>query len=72
LIVLLHTCIQLPHLKPQFSPVDGRVLHYGLVKGDFLEQIKGIKYSLKEFMGENSPLDQRLPYLPKPEEFQYS
>jgi len=52
-----------------FSPVDGRVLHYGLVKGDILEQIKGIKYSLKEFMGENSLLEPRLSYLPNREQF---
>ncbi|XP_055309180.1 phosphatidylserine decarboxylase proenzyme, mitochondrial isoform X2 [Sitodiplosis mosellana] len=33
------------------SPVDGRVLHFGLADGHQIEQVKGMNYSLKEFLG---------------------
>ncbi|CAH0552621.1 unnamed protein product [Brassicogethes aeneus] len=35
------------------SPCDGTVLHFGLIPNDKVEQVKGITYSLKEFLGEN-------------------
>ncbi|CAK9294289.1 unnamed protein product [Gordionus sp. m RMFG-2023] len=34
------------------SPVDGKVLHCGLVRhDDLIEQVKGVKYSLSQFLG---------------------
>lgn len=36
------------------SPCDGRVLHFGKVEKSKLEQVKGITYSLKDFLGPNS------------------
>lgn len=33
------------------SPADGRVLHLGKVQDSILEQVKGITYSLHEFLG---------------------
>lgn len=33
------------------SPVDGRVLHFGLATGEQIEQVKGISYSLESFIG---------------------
>ncbi|KAG0259427.1 phosphatidylserine decarboxylase 1 [Mortierella polycephala] len=33
------------------SPSDGRVFHFGLVDGSRVEQIKGMSYSLDEFLG---------------------
>jgi len=40
------------------SPVDGKILYYGVVneKNKTLEQIKGVKYSLRDFMGSDSPI----------------
>ncbi|XP_065323845.1 uncharacterized protein LOC135930968 isoform X2 [Gordionus sp. m RMFG-2023] len=36
----------------QISPVDGKVLHCGLVRhDDLIEQVKGVKYSLSQFLG---------------------
>ena len=35
------------------SPCDGKVLHFGKVDNDgYLEQVKGVNYSLKGFLGE--------------------
>jgi len=34
------------------SPADGAVTYLGPVKGSQLEQVKGVKYSLKVFFGE--------------------
>ncbi|KAI8052510.1 phosphatidylserine decarboxylase-domain-containing protein [Syncephalis plumigaleata] len=33
------------------SPADGRVLHYGVVVGRQVEQVKGVTYSLDAFLG---------------------
>lgn len=33
------------------SPVDGRVLHFGLATNEQIEQVKGISYSLESFVG---------------------
>ncbi|KAI1310545.1 phosphatidylserine decarboxylase 1 [Mortierella claussenii] len=33
------------------SPADGRVFHFGLVDGSRVEQIKGMSYSLDQFLG---------------------
>ncbi|XP_064612668.1 phosphatidylserine decarboxylase proenzyme, mitochondrial-like isoform X2 [Liolophura sinensis] len=33
------------------SPADGRVLHYGKVENGKLEQVKGVTYSLRGFLG---------------------
>ena len=33
--------------------MDGRLLHLGIVENDMLEQVKGIKYCLKTFLGPN-------------------
>ena len=33
------------------SPSDGTVLHLGLVRDGYLEQVKGIKYSVESFLG---------------------
>lgn len=35
----------------QVSPADGRVLHFGVVDNDMVEQVKGITYSMKTFLG---------------------
>lgn len=39
------------YLLTQTSPADGRVLHLGKVQDSILEQVKGITYSLHEFLG---------------------
>ncbi|KAJ8958309.1 hypothetical protein NQ318_017455 [Aromia moschata] len=36
------------------SPCDGTVLHFGTVNTEQIEQVKGVTYSLKDFLGENS------------------
>ncbi|KAJ8984876.1 hypothetical protein NQ317_002716 [Molorchus minor] len=36
------------------SPCDGTVLHFGTVNTEQVEQVKGVTYSLKDFLGENS------------------
>lgn len=33
------------------SPVDGRVLHFGLANGGQIEQVKGVNYNLDAFLG---------------------
>lgn len=43
------------------SPVDGTVLHFGRVtNGDDVEQIKGISYSVKSFLGPSDPIVSKL------------
>ena len=37
------------------SPADGTVLHFGEVENDMVEQVKGITYSMKTFLGPNQP-----------------
>ena len=40
------------------SPADGKVLHWGMLgSGDAVEQVKGVTYSLKTFLGERLQLD---------------
>jgi len=40
------------------SPADGKVLHWGVIgSGDSVEQVKGVTYSLKTFLGERLQLD---------------
>lgn len=36
---------------PQTSPSDGKILHYGRVENGILEQVKGVTYSLRGFLG---------------------
>jgi phosphatidylserine decarboxylase len=36
------------------SPCDGRILHFGKVENGYLEQVKGVNYSLRSFLGENN------------------
>nr|CAH7726873.1 unnamed protein product [Callosobruchus chinensis] len=36
------------------SPCDGTVLHFGTVDTEHVEQVKGVTYSLKDFLGEQS------------------
>lgn len=35
----------------QTSPCDGRILYFGKAERGVLEQVKGITYSLQDFMG---------------------
>ena len=35
----------------QTSPADGKVLHLGKVDGGLVEQVKGVTYSLRDFLG---------------------
>ncbi|KAG4304311.1 hypothetical protein PORY_002286 [Pneumocystis oryctolagi] len=37
------------------SPADGKVLHFGLVEGRRIEQVKGLSYSLDALIGNSSP-----------------
>ncbi|KAJ3829698.1 phosphatidylserine decarboxylase 1 [Lentinula raphanica] len=37
------------------SPADGRILHFGLVQGSRVEQVKGITYSLDALLGVERP-----------------
>ena len=34
------------------SPADGTVVHFGRITSDFIEQVKGVTYSLNDFLGE--------------------
>ncbi|KOS14530.1 psd1-phosphatidylserine decarboxylase 1 [Malassezia pachydermatis] len=36
------------------SPADGKVLHFGTVEGDRVEQVKGLTYSLDSLLGNNA------------------
>ncbi|XP_059147009.1 phosphatidylserine decarboxylase proenzyme, mitochondrial-like isoform X2 [Physella acuta] len=46
-----------PHVRPidddhvLTSPADGKILYYGQVKNGILEQVKGVTYSLRGFLG---------------------
>ncbi|KAI8994710.1 phosphatidylserine decarboxylase-domain-containing protein [Pilobolus umbonatus] len=46
---------------PLVSPSDGKVLHYGIVQGKQIEQIKGVSYNLDALLGNDnrpsSPVD---------------
>jgi len=55
------------------SPVDGTIIHFGTLsnQNDQVEQVKGINYSLKEFVGENSPIYRHLPTLKKGSKLYY-
>ena len=33
------------------SPIDGKILHFGLISKDSIEQVKGVYYSLNAFLG---------------------
>ncbi|WVO14410.1 phosphatidylserine decarboxylase [Cryptococcus depauperatus] len=41
---------------PMVSPADGRVLHYGKIVGEHVEQVKGITYSLEALLGSQASL----------------
>lgn len=48
-----------PH---QISPADGRILHFGQVKNSEVEQVKGVTYSLENFLGpQKRPVTGRTP-----------
>ena len=36
------------------SPADGKILHLGIVEGDRVEQVKGLTYSLRSLLGQDS------------------
>lgn len=38
--------------SPIISPCDGKILHFGKADKGYLEQVKGVNYSLKAFLGE--------------------
>ncbi|KAK9737403.1 Phosphatidylserine decarboxylase [Popillia japonica] len=40
--------------SPIISPCDGTVLHFGTVHTGHVEQVKGVTYSLENFLGENT------------------
>lgn len=42
------------HTTCLVSPCDGTVLHFGTVSSGNIEQVKGVTYSLENFLGENS------------------
>lgn len=44
---------QIADIDGLVSPVDGRVLCFGEIQGEFIEQVKGIKYSRDNFLGQN-------------------
>ncbi|XP_025829030.1 phosphatidylserine decarboxylase proenzyme, mitochondrial isoform X2 [Agrilus planipennis] len=39
---------------PLVSPCDGTVLHFGPIETGHVEQVKGVTYSLENFLGENT------------------
>ncbi|WVQ90521.1 phosphatidylserine decarboxylase [Cryptococcus gattii] len=41
---------------PMVSPADGRVLHFGEIAGERVEQVKGITYSLEALLGSQSDI----------------
>ncbi|ODN83495.1 phosphatidylserine decarboxylase [Cryptococcus amylolentus CBS 6039] len=41
--------------SPMVSPADGKVLHFGEIVGERVEQVKGITYSLGALLGSDSP-----------------
>ncbi|XP_075034825.1 phosphatidylserine decarboxylase proenzyme, mitochondrial-like isoform X2 [Mixophyes fleayi] len=48
------------------SPCDGRILHSGRSRGSQIEQVKGLTYSLENFLGPQDwrePANSRLPFL---------
>ena len=42
------------HRSCLISPCDGKILHFGKVDKGYLEQVKGVNYSLKAFLGEQN------------------
>jgi len=54
---LKSSCRPIDETAPLVSPCDGRVLHFGLVDPEtgIIEQVKGVTYSLKSFLGPLSP-----------------
>eukprot|EP01112_Ceratiomyxa_fruticulosa_P022682 TRINITY_DN839_c0_g1_i1.p1 TRINITY_DN839_c0_g1~~TRINITY_DN839_c0_g1_i1.p1 ORF type:complete len:444 (-),score=86.24 TRINITY_DN839_c0_g1_i1:30-1361(-) len=44
------------------SPVDGKVIYFGEVEKDSLEQVKGIQYSLEKFMGPGEIIEEIVQY----------
>jgi phosphatidylserine decarboxylase len=38
----------------QISPCDGKILNFGKVDKGYLEQVKGVNYSLRAFLGDQS------------------
>ncbi|CAO3659723.1 unnamed protein product [Rhizopus microsporus] len=40
---------------PLVSPADGKVLHFGIVQGKHIEQIKGVTYNLDALLGNDEP-----------------
>lgn len=52
----------------QISPADGRILHFGRVKNSEVEQVKGVTYSLENFLGpqKRQGNGKMMPTLPQP------
>lgn len=53
-----------PGSAPLVSPVDGVVVTAGIVVGDRLDQVKGVTYSLEQFLGECIASAQRIGHVP--------
>ncbi|EGG16425.1 phosphatidylserine decarboxylase [Cavenderia fasciculata] len=46
-------CRDIDMKAPLVSPVDGKIIYFGKVNKDSLEQVKGLSYSLEQFLGES-------------------
>ncbi|KAI0021890.1 phosphatidylserine decarboxylase [Xylariomycetidae sp. FL0641] len=44
-----------PHPNALLSPADGRVLQYGKIEGNDIEQVKGMTYTVDALLGKNTP-----------------
>ncbi|KAI0472122.1 phosphatidylserine decarboxylase [Xylariaceae sp. FL0804] len=45
-----------PDPNAVLSPADGRVLQYGKIEGNDIEQVKGMTYTVDALLGENTPV----------------
>ncbi|OCF44052.1 phosphatidylserine decarboxylase [Kwoniella heveanensis CBS 569] len=50
---------------PMVSPADGRVLHFGEIVGERVEQVKGITYSLQALLGSQESLHGEASSIPR-------
>ena len=49
--LISYTSKRKKHWMLQTSPSDGKILYYGKVENGILEQVKGVTYSLRGFLG---------------------